>query len=441
MSTARINPNRCTYNKFQPLSRRQFTDADLADLDSIKTRGLDYPIIVYEATSPIADYIVMDGWRRTSAWLRWRPGEPILADVRPVPTDRELFETAVVTNEGRENLNAIQRADLLAQGIELGLTQAQAGKLFNPPIKQAAVSHLLSLRRLPNAIKAHVESGAIPERIARQLVTPAKHMQPEAIKAAIAIASAKPEVKETTAHVEINRLYHNRGKRLSFNWETPWKLNWPATPLDAPDARPDKGEPTSIPPCIDCPFNVEWNKARFCMRPACHAVKLRIHNKIQQEKQAAVAPSTSLKRQLSDWEIRQKARRKLLHLHNKQSRALVDAATPAIARVLPAQPVMLDLLFDAIKFKMKESSREVEKKWRAADTDQRRAMITRVLITSKVGLNMWTDIPPGRAKATIRKLARDLQVKLPTGWDKPATPAAAPKPKRRVATQRAKRAR
>jgi ParB-like chromosome segregation protein Spo0J len=438
-TTTEIDATKCIHNKFQPLSRIKFSDADLTDIDSIKTRGLDYPILVYKDPDVFDLYIVMDGWRRTSAWLRWRPGELIPAEIRPVPTDRELFETALITNEGRTNLNAIQKADLLAQGIVLGLTQAQAGRLFNPPIQQAAVSHLLSLRKLPDQIKAHVESGDIPERIARQLVTPAKYMELNTIEAAHAIANAKPENKETTAHVEINRLYHDRGKALSFEWVTPWKLDWPSTPLDAPDARPDKGEPTSVPACTDCPFNVEWNKKHFCMRPACHAVKFRIHNEIQKKSQAA-QPSQPGRRQLSDWEIKEKARRKLLNLHNKQSRALVEAATPAIARILPAKPVMLDLLFDAVKFKMKESSREVEKKWKAADTDQRRAMITRVLITSKVGLSMWTDIPPAKAKATIQKLAQALQVKLPAGWDQPVRPARAPK-KPGAPTKRAKRAR
>ena len=423
MSTVLIDPTKCINNKFQPISRRTFTDADLADLDSIKTRGLDYPILVYKDPEVFDLYVVMDGWRRMSAWLRWRPGEFIPADIRPVPTDRELFETALITNEGRTNLNAIQKADLLAQGIELGLTQSQAGNLFNPPIKQAAVSHLLSLRKLPDQIKVHVESGAIPERIARQLVTPAKHLQSEAIKAATAIAKAKPDDREQVARHAINRIYYDHTKDLDFNYETPWKLDWPSTPLDVPDARSDKGEPNSVPACTDCPFNIEREKRHHCMRPACHAIKRKLWDAQQKAKQPAADLAISGKRQQSDWELKQKARRKLLNLHNKQSRALVEAATPAIARILPVQPVMLDLLFDAVKFKIKESSREVEKKWRAADTDQRRTMITRVLISSKVGLSTWTDTPPAKARATIQKLAQALQVKLPKGWADPPAPS------------------
>jgi ParB/RepB/Spo0J family partition protein len=432
MSTiAEIDPTRCIHNKFQPRSRTVFSDTDLADLESIKTRGLDYPILVYKDPDPktMNLYVVMDGWRRISAWIRWRPGELIRAEVRPVPTDRELFETAVVTNEGRENLNAIQKADLLAQGIELGLTQAQAGKLFNPPLQQAAVSHLLSLRKLPDAIKVHVESGAIPERIARQLVTPAKHMQPQVIKAANAIAKSSPEEKENVARYKIGDIYSSDGRHLNSDYITPWKLDWPAEPLDVPDAKPDKGEPGQIPACTDCPFNVEYEKRRYCVRPACHAVKLRIWNEQQKAKQAADLIA-SPKRQVSDWERKDKARRKLLNEHNKQSRALVAAAAPTIATALPIQPIVLDLMFEAVKFIMREPARKAEVKWKAATSDERRVMIANLLISKRLDLGPWKDSHPDKTKIALVSLASILKVKLPKGWDQPARPAKAPTPKR-----------
>jgi ParB/RepB/Spo0J family partition protein len=423
MSTLRIDPTKCKHNKFQPLSRRTFTPADLADLESIQTRGLDYPIIIHMDPARPDSYIVMDGWRRTSAWLLWRPGEPIPAEIRPgVPTDRELFETCVITNEGRANLNAIQKSDLLSQGINLGMTQVQAGKLFNPPIQQSAVSHLLSLRKLPDEIKMRVESGDIPERIARLLVTPAKHMQLEAIKAAVAIAKAKPEDRDNIARQAIHRLYFDGGKFLDFLHITPWKLDWPAAPLDAPDARGDKGEPTSIPACTDCPFNVEWNRNKYCMRPACHGAKTRLWNAQQKEKQPAGVPVTS-KRQPSDWERKEKERRKLLAADNKQSRILVAAATPAIATSLPAHPVVLDLLFKALQFHMDISSHEADKKWKATPSSVRREMIAKVLLTEHVGLDPWKRTTPAHAKQSIEKLAVALKVNLPPHWSDPPAPA------------------
>lgn len=440
--TSSIDPTKCAPNKFQPATRRTFTDADLADLESIKEHGLYYPIIVHrDQASPEGHYIVQDGWRRVSAWLRWRPGELIPAEIKPLPpTDRELFETSVITNEGRQNLNAIQKADLLAQAIELGMTQAQAGALFNPPIKQAAVSHLLSLRKLPPEIKVFVESGAIPERIARQLITLAKHAPDKAITAAQEIAKVQEGEKDTAAQDEIDQAYRDTFPTLR-TWDASYR--WPLKPKDvSKEAKPDKGEPTTITSCTDCSFPMKFNFSTYCTRPACYHLKQRLieaKHKAEMEKLKADKnfvtdadkPGSSAKGTASV-----KAQREIEHAKREQesvaARALLAAAIELISPKLPDLPEPYlsflmhtldeDSMFDDDNApdwlqKLTQTNRHDLDTLKSADKSR---MVKALMICERVW--GWSD-RPADVRTNIEKLAAEWKGKLPKSWAESANVA------------------
>jgi ParB-like chromosome segregation protein Spo0J len=116
-------------------------------------------------------------------------------DVREM-TDLQMATTAIAENNARKDLSAIEKAQTLSRLIrEFNLSQAEAGKPFG--LGQAAVANLLRLLKLPEPIQAHVQSGALPERLARQLVSIAKVFPAEAQKIADATAKAGPDKRES----------------------------------------------------------------------------------------------------------------------------------------------------------------------------------------------------------------------------------------------------
>lgn len=423
-----IDPNRCQFNKYQPESRRMFVDADLADLESIKDKGLYYAIKVCEEPGRPGWYIVKDGWRRLSAWLRWRPGEPIPADVEDPPADdRALFEQAVISNEGRENFNAIQKADLCAQYIALGATQAQAGQLFNPPLAQAAVSHLLRLRSLPAEIKAHVESGALAERHARQLVTVAKHSPDKAIEAANIIAGEAEDKRDDVAYNAIWGAYRETFRQLAA-WSEMYK--WPAAEKAVPDAQSDKGEPATITACTDCKFKVEFNKTQFCTRPACYSLKERLRKALDdkaREKTRQTARSTnagsSTGRPDAASLAAAKAKRKAEEAEAKRIRnAAIEAMTPK----LPDVPIMYETFMLEIADQVSDWDRDDMPEWAIQYANlhgskletlkpAERQRYTKALVIMN---QSWAyNITPNELRKNVEKLAAEWKIKLPKGWD------------------------
>ena len=437
-----INPTLCQHNKFQPLSRRTFTDDELSDLRNITERGLDYPINVFYLDHNGTAFVVKDGWRRVSAWLRWRPGEMIPALVEDPPTDdRELLTTTVVTNESRENLNVIQKADLLTEGITLGMTQAQAGKLFNPPIGQAAVSHILSLRKLPTEIKALVETGDVPERIARQLVTLSKHAPNHAIAAAKEIAQTAPERKDTQTGMSIRTAYATAGPYLSEQYAI---YKWPTTERDArAEAKADEGEPTTIATCVDCPFNVEFGNMHFCMRPACYGLKTRLLKDEQTKKQdAARAKSAKFPAaKLVSHKVIEKSKTDVKREADlTECRRLIAAALDALVGQMPKLPEPYLTLFLANPSDITYFDGDHVPEW-LHDYDQldRRAaaklkpaekqhFAAGAFIAAQ--LNDYNMTPASVTKAA-EAMAKEWKLRLPKNWNiAPNTATPSPKEKR-----------
>ena len=151
--------------KYQP---RSHMDQDrLAKLaESIKAQGLIQPIIV----RPIGPdrYEIIAGERR------WRAAQ--LAALREVPVvvresdDHAALAMALIENIQREDLNPLEEALALQRLIdEFQLTHQQAAEAVGR--SRAAVSNLLRLLELPDAIRGHVERHELEMGHARALLT------------------------------------------------------------------------------------------------------------------------------------------------------------------------------------------------------------------------------------------------------------------------------
>src|SRR3546814_263243 len=145
--------------------RRYFDEEALAELgESIRTRGLIQPIVV----RPLgAGYQIVAGERRWRAAQKARLHE-IPAIVRELD-EVETLEIAIVENIQRQDLNAIEEAEAYKRLIhEFGHTQEALGRLVHK--SRSHVANLLRLLDLPDAVRAHVASGALSMGHARALV-------------------------------------------------------------------------------------------------------------------------------------------------------------------------------------------------------------------------------------------------------------------------------
>ncbi len=160
--------------KFQP--RMHMHPDGLQDLaDSIKAQGLVQPIVVRPANAH-TDGIAVPGPRRyeiIAGERRWRAAQmaglhQIPAVVRDVP-DRTAIAMALIENIQRENLNPLEEAQALQRLIsEFDMTHQQASEAVGR--SRAAVSNLLRLLELTDAVKAHVERGDLEMGHARALL-------------------------------------------------------------------------------------------------------------------------------------------------------------------------------------------------------------------------------------------------------------------------------
>jgi len=151
--------------KYQP---RSHMDAErLQELaDSIRAQGLIQPIIV----RPLA----RDRYEIIAGERRWRAAQ--LASLREVPCvvresdDHAALAMALIENIQREDLNPLEEATALQRLIdEFRLTHQQTAEAVGR--SRAAVSNLLRLLELPEAIRKLVEARRIEMGHARALLT------------------------------------------------------------------------------------------------------------------------------------------------------------------------------------------------------------------------------------------------------------------------------
>jgi len=162
--------------KYQPrLDMHQESLQDLAD--SISAQGVVQPIVVRAITA--GRYEIIAGERR------WRAAQ--LAGLHEIPAvvrdveDREAIAIALIENIQRENLNPLEEARALERLIrEFGLTHEQAAEAVGR--SRAAVSNLLRLLDLEEAVKALVEKGELEMGHARALLALGGKQQIEAAR-------------------------------------------------------------------------------------------------------------------------------------------------------------------------------------------------------------------------------------------------------------------
>ena len=151
--------------KYQP--RSHIDRERLEELaESIRAQGMIQPIII-RAIGP-DKYEIIAGERR------WRAAQ--LAELRDVPVvlreidDHTALAMALIENIQREDLNPLEEAIALQRLIdEFHLTHQQAADAVGR--SRAAVSNLLRLLELPEAIRSLVEQRALEMGHARALLT------------------------------------------------------------------------------------------------------------------------------------------------------------------------------------------------------------------------------------------------------------------------------
>ncbi|HET9047858.1 MAG TPA: ParB/RepB/Spo0J family partition protein [Chiayiivirga sp.] len=179
--------------KYQP--RSHFDQEGLNELaDSIKAQGMIQPIIVRAIGG--GRHEIIAGERR------WRAAQ--LASLREVPVvireveDNVALAMALIENIQREDLNPLEEALALKRLIdEFELTHQQAAEAVGR--SRAAVSNLLRLLELPEAIRALVERRELEMGHARALLTLPTH---QALALAQQAAAEGWSVRETERRVQ-----------------------------------------------------------------------------------------------------------------------------------------------------------------------------------------------------------------------------------------------
>jgi ParB family transcriptional regulator, chromosome partitioning protein len=148
--------------------RRAFAEADLDDLAaSLRERGIIQPIVVRPTRGASDGYEIIAGERR------WRAAQR--AGLHEVPvvvieaTDAEALQLAIVENVQRADLNALEEAEgYRALMDEFGNSQEEIAKIVGK--SRSYVANTLRLLKLSDAVKAHIQSGALSAGHARMLI-------------------------------------------------------------------------------------------------------------------------------------------------------------------------------------------------------------------------------------------------------------------------------
>lgn len=151
-------------NKRQP--RRRFDDAGLEELSkSIRRTGILQPVLV---TKEGGRFRIVAGERRVrAARLAGLSEVPVI--VREGVTDRDQLLLALVENVQRRDLTALEEAEAYRHlKDDFGLTQEDVAERVGKD--RATVANALRLLRLPAAVRAALEEGALSAGHARALL-------------------------------------------------------------------------------------------------------------------------------------------------------------------------------------------------------------------------------------------------------------------------------
>ena len=148
--------------------RKTFSDDELAELaNSIRERGIIQPIVVRPAKGEANSFEIIAGERR------WRAAQR--AKLHEVPivvlevTDGEALELAIIENVQRTDLNPLEEA-LGYQSLVDHYKHSQDDIAGIVGKSRSHVSNTLRLLKLPDSVKAYINSGKITAGHARALI-------------------------------------------------------------------------------------------------------------------------------------------------------------------------------------------------------------------------------------------------------------------------------
>jgi ParB family transcriptional regulator, chromosome partitioning protein len=180
MRVIELDLDKVTPNPDQP--RKYFDETALNELaESIKAKGLLQPILVKAVNET---YLIVGGERRFRAHKML--GKTTIA---AVITEGDTDEVALIDNIQREQLKPLETAEALERLMKRHhYTQESVGKAIGKA--RNTVSELLSLLKLPEAIKQDVRTSDVASK--SMLVELAKMDAPAQLKAWQAFKEGKP---------------------------------------------------------------------------------------------------------------------------------------------------------------------------------------------------------------------------------------------------------
>lgn len=256
---------------FNPWQMWPLDPANVAELaESIKAHGLlQRPLARPHPDKPGHVQLAFGHHRRAAAHAAGLA--EIAVDVRPL-SDLEMADYAIVENFRRRTPTALDKARALQRltSAPFGLTQAEAGARFG--LTQSGVANLLRLLKLPEAVRAEVDAGRVPETMARSLVKLSAAL-PQAAEA-VAKAVAKADEKEPAYVEAFDGALEQHARR--FGWSTAGAIRHDkviaVTPYVAAAAQ-TLGLNGQFPVCKSCEFFIERDGAKYCVRPPCFDAK------------------------------------------------------------------------------------------------------------------------------------------------------------------------
>ena len=182
--------------KYQP--RRHWNDEALDELAaSIKAQGLIQPVVVRELGKH--SYELIAGERRWRAAQRAQMSE-IPALIKQV-SEAAVPAMALIENIQRQDLTPLEEADALKRLIEdFELTHQQAADAVGR--SRAAVSNLLRLTELPEAIKKLLDDGKLEMGHARCLLTLEESIAVPLARQAVTLGWSVRELEEAARRAQ-----------------------------------------------------------------------------------------------------------------------------------------------------------------------------------------------------------------------------------------------
>jgi ParB family chromosome partitioning protein len=148
--------------------RRHFDEAELEALaQSVREKGVLQPLLVRPVDEAEAAFELIAGERR------WRAAQR--AGLHQVPvlvralSDREALEIALIENLQREDLTSLEEAEAYRRLTqEFGRTQANVAEALGK--SRSHVANTLRLLGLPEAVRGHLDTGALTAGHGRALL-------------------------------------------------------------------------------------------------------------------------------------------------------------------------------------------------------------------------------------------------------------------------------